>query len=77
MSAYGNALLHVRTCLAIKDRRRGRRRCQLWSGPGLGTCTRPCTHLGLANGVALMSGCEWHVRRWVRDPGAGIRRAAR
>lgn len=26
------------------------------------------THIGRANGVALMSGCEWSVRQWVRNP---------
>lgn len=24
------------------------------------------THLGMANGVALMSACEWHAHRWAR-----------
>ena len=27
----------------------------------------PATHLGMCNGVALMSGCEWHVRQWVQQ----------
>jgi hypothetical protein len=31
------------------------------------TCTNPCTHVGFANGVALMQGCEFHVAQWVRD----------
>ena len=31
-------------------------------------CGRTSTHSGLGtNGVALMWGCELHVRRWVRD----------
>jgi hypothetical protein len=25
------------------------------------------THIGKANGIALMWGCELHVRRWVKD----------
>jgi hypothetical protein len=23
------------------------------------------THVGMANGVVLMSGCEWHVYQWI------------
>jgi hypothetical protein len=30
-------------------------------------CKNRATHLGMANGVALTSGCELYVRRWVRD----------
>jgi len=25
------------------------------------------THVGMANGVGLMSGCEFSVRRWVKE----------
>lgn len=35
---------------------------RLWCDCG---CDTPATHLGLANGAALMSGCERIVRRWV------------
>jgi hypothetical protein len=38
-------------------------------------CLRRCSHLGMADGVCLMSGCEWSVRQWVRDPEAGVRRS--
>lgn len=31
-------------------------------------CKGRITYNGMANGVALMDGCELHVRRWVRDP---------
>lgn len=37
-----------------------RRRC------GCG-CKARATHVGLGDGIALMSGCELKVRRWVRD----------
>lgn len=43
-----------------------------------GRCKCPCgcggrsTHSGMANGVALMGGCELSVRRWVRDPKAWL-----
>lgn len=30
-------------------------------------CTNRATHCGCANGMALMSGCEFHVAQWVRD----------
>lgn len=38
---------------------RSRRRC------GCGCKTR-ATHLGMANGVSLASGCELSMRRWVK-----------
>jgi len=73
---WGSAFEHVRTWAEIEDKRRGRRWCR-HPAPG-GPCPRRCTHLGLANGIALMSGCEWHVRLWCaqgplnkREPGQG------
>lgn len=51
---------HVRYCEAIVGRK-GRRRCRCG-------CGRASTHRGMANGVAMMVGCELHVRRWVRNP---------
>jgi hypothetical protein len=30
------------------------------------------THVGMANGVALVSGCQWHVAQWVRHGSAGL-----
>lgn len=38
---------------------KSRRRCNC--------CGRRATHVGLGDGLALMSGCEMRVRRWVRD----------
>lgn len=29
-------------------------------------CKTRQTHIGMANGVALISGCEMHIRRWVK-----------
>lgn len=29
-------------------------------------CGKRATHTGCGDGVALMSGCEWYVRLWVR-----------
>lgn len=54
-----NALLHRRDMEACK---RMRRRCPFCPGRSR------ATHVGRANGLAMMSGCEWHVRMWVRDP---------
>lgn len=30
------------------------------------SCGKRVTHLGKANGVALMSGCEWCAYRWAK-----------
>ena len=48
---------HVRDCWPAPNRRR---RCRC----GCGGAT---THVGGANGMALTSGCELSMRRWVRD----------
>lgn len=39
-------------------------------------CNRRSTHVGLGDGVALMSGCEMTVRRWVRDGHTGATTAS-
>jgi hypothetical protein len=31
-------------------------------------CGKNVTHSGCSNGLALVSGCELYVRRWMRDP---------
>lgn len=46
--------------MAKRTGRGGRRLCRI------NGCPRKVTHLGLAGGVAMMCGCEWHVRRWVK-----------
>ena len=40
---------------------RSRRRCQCG-------CQTRATQVGMANGVALMCGCELAVARWIKDP---------
>lgn len=35
-------------------------------------CKRRATHVGMANGIALASGCEMFVARWVRNPRAAL-----
>lgn len=29
-------------------------------------CGKRASHVGLGDGMALMGGCEWRVRRWVK-----------
>lgn len=43
-----------------KAETKSRRRCHCG-------CKRRATHLGMANGVCLMMGCQLSVKRWVRD----------
>lgn len=59
--SWGSATEHARYMALAGSR--SRRRCQCG-------CKRRATHRGMANGVALVMGCELYVRRWVRD---GIR----
>lgn len=40
-------------------------------------CGQKATHSGMANGVALMSGCEISTRRWVRSVRDYMRALAR
>lgn len=56
---YGSADRHVRYCQPIVDRRHARK-CHCG-------CGKRSTHLGMVNGVCLMSGCELPVQRWVRN----------
>lgn len=57
---YGNAEKHTRYAKQITTRG-GRSKC------GCG-CGGRVTHTGMANGLGMTSGCEWSIRRWVRDP---------
>ncbi len=59
---HGSAFDHERYALATDSRRR----CPYCPGRGMSKPRQ--THLGVANGVTLMAGCEWHVSQWVRDP---------
>jgi hypothetical protein len=66
---HGSALEHGRYSEKIADRRRARR-CHCG-------CGKKSTHLGKANGVALASGCELSIARWVKDPFWDVRRRAK
>lgn len=54
---HGSSLTHMRYAQPVDPRSRQRCRCG---------CKRRATHLGMANGVALASGCELAVARWVK-----------
>lgn len=54
----GSSIDHIRYAQPI--RATSRRRCHCG-------CKRRASHLGMANGVALMSGCELSVMRWVKE----------
>ena len=59
---WGSAQHHPRTCELIEG---GTRRvCQACRKLG---AQQYATHYGKANGVVLMVGCEWHVRKWVKE----------
>ncbi len=53
---WGSASHHRRVFVPAPNRRR-----KCWCG-----CGGRATHMGTANGVTLMSGCEWTVRKWVQ-----------
>lgn len=61
--AWGSATDHARTYAPLLPKHR-RRSCYCGCGGN-------ATHSGLANGVALRSGCEWSIRRWVQDQDSG------
>jgi hypothetical protein len=65
MVVWGSATHHKRTMVALPPRRGGHHFC-----PWCPKETNRVTHSGRANGVALMAGCEWHVRQWVKNPNA-------
>lgn len=60
-TSWGSATCHQRVMATASNRRRKCRRCEESDQ------RHAATHVGTANGVALMSGCEWSVRRWVAD----------
>jgi len=63
MLIVANAMTDPRTMRPVQPR--SRRRCHCG-------CKRRATHTGCANGVAMMTGCELSVRRWVKNPREAI-----
>ena len=55
---FGSASEHVRFIEPI-SKSKARRRCSCG-------CGGRATHLGVANGCALVSGCELSIHRWVK-----------
>lgn len=55
---WGSASHHKRYAAPARPTSRSRCDCG---------CGKRATHIGCANGLALMGGCELTVRRWVRD----------
>lgn len=65
VAAWGSATHHQRYMAPIdKSARRRCSRCAARDG-----VKARATHAGMANGVCLMTGCEWHVRQWVKTGG--------
>lgn len=52
---HGSAVDHVRYMKEVSPK--SRRRCHC--------CKKRATHLGMANGVALATGCEKDIKKWV------------
>jgi hypothetical protein len=63
---YGNSHVHMRYAA---PRPQMRRRCGRCGDDGRkATATKAtATHVGMTNGVALTSGCEWHVYQWIKE----------
>ncbi len=55
---YADARTHKRTMK--KAASTSRKRCSCG-------CGRRATHIGLANNLGMLGGCELTIRRWVRD----------
>lgn len=54
---HGSSQAHIRYAHPVQPR--SRRRCHCG-------CGKRATHLGMANGVALVTGCELAIARWVK-----------
>ena len=63
---YGSAFEHIRYVKPASPK--SRRRCHCG-------CKQRATHLGMANGVCLLMGCELSMHRWVKNPCACYRAA--
>lgn len=55
---YGSSTLHKR--YEQKTPSRSKQRCSCG-------CKQRATHMGMANGVVLMNGCQLTVKRWVKN----------
>jgi hypothetical protein len=64
---WADSSIHERYAMDAPNKRR---RCSCG-------CGGPITHIGCCNGLAMMSGCEWRVRKWVQVQGAAPRNTVR
>jgi hypothetical protein len=55
---YGNSQEHIRYAEPVNSRSRKRCYCG---------CRMRATHKGMCNGVAMTSGCQLTIARWVRQ----------
>lgn len=63
---WGDSRIHKRTSRRLPPRL-SRRRCNCG-------CERRATHVGLANGLAMVDGCELSIARWVKTGAKKARR---
>lgn len=63
---WADADLHERAM--VKTPPSSRKRCSC--------CGRRATHVGTANGMAMMGGCDLRVRRWVKQGSIAIQRSS-
>lgn len=65
---WADSRIHQRRLYEMtpKERCRGRRKCGFMSGSDRDGCQHRVTHMGMCRGLAMTSGCEWHMRRWVK-----------
>jgi hypothetical protein len=68
MADWANAFQHRRYSEPVAAK--ARRQCHCG-------CKRRATHRGMANGMALMSGCELTVARWVKQGPVALMRRPR
>ncbi len=66
---YANSEIHKREAFPVIPKRR-QRKC-------LCGCGGKAAYFGMANGIALMSGCELSVMVWVRDGAIAFSRQER
>ena len=55
--SWGSSNAHVRYMESIESK--SRRRCHCG-------CKKRAAYIGMANGVALITGCELSIRRWIK-----------
>lgn len=57
---WGSVAHHELTVVPAPNKRKRCRHCPP-------EARKTATHHGRANGMTMTSGCEWHMRKWLRD----------